>query len=199
MALWESNYRLSALHRVGDCPGVNFTAMTTTIPKNNVPHQDALEELDLSVVEWTCPVHEARVESPCRHPTKKGKPCKWSPAKLRKQAAKFLQMADGHVAGAQVFTDPDPSGRTPYKKLKAILWNALPDSGGGRRECPKCKRSKYQDDFELDHIEPLSKGGTDEDSNIQIICGPCNRKKGNLPESTAFPDSLPGFSGAWYG
>ena len=35
------------------------------------------------------------------------------------------------------------------------------------------------DIFEIDHINPRSKGGADVDSNLQLLCPPCNRKKGN--------------------
>lgn len=35
------------------------------------------------------------------------------------------------------------------------------------------------DIFEVDHISPRSKGGSDVDSNLQLLCPPCNRKKGN--------------------
>ena len=33
--------------------------------------------------------------------------------------------------------------------------------------------------FELDHIVPKSRGGTDVDSNMQLLCPSCNRKKSN--------------------
>lgn len=30
----------------------------------------------------------------------------------------------------------------------------------------------------IDHIVPLAKNGTDDESNLQLACGRCNRKKG---------------------
>ena len=33
--------------------------------------------------------------------------------------------------------------------------------------------------LELDHITPRSKGGRHTDSNLQQLCGWCNRTKGN--------------------
>jgi len=32
-------------------------------------------------------------------------------------------------------------------------------------------------EFHLDHIEPLVRGGRHEDANMQLLCVPCNRKK----------------------
>jgi len=32
--------------------------------------------------------------------------------------------------------------------------------------------------YHVDHIRPLAKGGTNTDDNIQLLCPPCNRKKG---------------------
>lgn len=35
----------------------------------------------------------------------------------------------------------------------------------------------YLSNYELDHIMPLSLGGTNEEVNLQILCRPCNRRK----------------------
>lgn len=42
--------------------------------------------------------------------------------------------------------------------------------------CPICKRTVVE--FELDHIQPLSRGGTNHPSNLWFICKKCNREKG---------------------
>ena len=36
--------------------------------------------------------------------------------------------------------------------------------------------------FEVDHVVPRSKGGTDHFDNLQLLCGHCNRIKGNRPQ-----------------
>lgn len=37
--------------------------------------------------------------------------------------------------------------------------------------------------FEIDHIQPWSRGGTHERANLALSCRPCNRSKGaKLPE-----------------
>ena len=45
----------------------------------------------------------------------------------------------------------------------------------GKCACCHKRLTKYH----LDHIMPLSRGGRNEDSNIQLLCQPCNQKKFN--------------------
>lgn len=46
--------------------------------------------------------------------------------------------------------------------------------------CPACGAAWDHDSHrpELDHIVPLSRGGTNDDANLRVICGRCNRSKG---------------------
>lgn len=41
--------------------------------------------------------------------------------------------------------------------------------------CALCGSSKHP---EIDHIIPIAKGGTNEISNLQVLCRKCNRSKG---------------------
>ncbi len=46
----------------------------------------------------------------------------------------------------------------------------------GRCQC--CKRKlRAGDDYEVDHIIALSKGGSDDDTNLQILCSGCHAIK----------------------
>lgn len=43
--------------------------------------------------------------------------------------------------------------------------------------CPICKEFFYASAMEADHIDPWSKGGKTVESNCQMLCLPCNRRK----------------------
>ncbi len=43
--------------------------------------------------------------------------------------------------------------------------------------CRSCGMPVADDDIHFDHIIPWSKGGPTHEANIQLLCGPCNRKK----------------------
>jgi hypothetical protein len=56
-----------------------------------------------------------------------------------------------------------------------------------RRDGGKCGYCGSTDNLEVDHIIPLSKGGSHSEDNFQTLCRPCNRKK---KDSNAFPELL---------
>jgi 5-methylcytosine-specific restriction endonuclease McrA len=45
-------------------------------------------------------------------------------------------------------------------------------------KCVACGRSFPAEKLTLDHIVPASKGGTHALSNLQLMCEPCNQRKG---------------------
>ncbi len=45
--------------------------------------------------------------------------------------------------------------------------------------CKLCNKSITKEKSQLDHIEPVSKGGKSEPSNLQFLCEKCNRGKFN--------------------
>lgn len=47
-----------------------------------------------------------------------------------------------------------------------------------RRDGGKCIECESKEKIEYDHIIPISKGGSNTERNIQLLCEKCNRKKG---------------------
>lgn len=47
-----------------------------------------------------------------------------------------------------------------------------------RRDGYKCQRCQSIHDLSIDHITPVVAGGGDEDENLQVLCVPCNSRKG---------------------
>ena len=96
-------------------------------------------------------------------------------------------------------TDSEAPKRS--RNIKDILWKTLGGviniGGNEMRVCPGCGRPHYRDAFHIDHIVPKSKGGPDVDSNLQLLCGSCNTKKGNrmtmkeLQASNGFTEAKP--------
>ena len=59
------------------------------------------------------------------------------------------------------------------KNIKHILY------GMQEGRCNGCLTHFPFQNFEVDHITPTSKGGADTDENLQLLCGYCNRVKGD--------------------
>lgn len=46
------------------------------------------------------------------------------------------------------------------------------------RDGHRCQECGATEDLSLDHVQPWSKGGTDTEENLRVLCGTCNRRKG---------------------
>jgi len=66
--------------------------------------------------------------------------------------------------------------RGAIKNYKAILNSLL------HKYKFKCVNCESKNNLTIDHIIPVSKGGTDDYSNLQILCKSCNSSKGNKTE-----------------
>lgn len=69
----------------------------------------------------------------------------------------------------------DRAGVRPNRRgsLSKDLRNRVYNRCG--KVCAKCGTDKR---LQVDHIVPVSKGGSDSMSNLQVLCQPCNLKKG---------------------
>lgn len=66
----------------------------------------------------------------------------------------------------------------PYQ-VRAAVW--LRDRG-------ICQRCQYRNPkpWELDHIVPWSAGGSDDSTNLRVLCEPCNQKRSNYDDRSTF-------------
>lgn len=60
------------------------------------------------------------------------------------------------------------------------------------RDGYKCQQCGSIEHLCIDHILPVSRGGDSSDENLQVLCLPCNTKKGNSIDSTSnrYPSNL---------
>ena len=72
-----------------------------------------------------------------------------------RKAAKAMRRAAGAIDAAVV----------------SFLMNAQ------RGKCAVCKASIAEGPYHLDHIKPLARGGTNQRTNLQLLCPPCNLSK----------------------
>ena len=63
-----------------------------------------------------------------------------------------------------------------YRKNKHVLF------GQQEGRCGGCRSPFEFRHFEVDHLVPRSRGGTDHTDNLQLLCGHCNRLKGDRPQ-----------------
>ena len=71
------------------------------------------------------------------------------------------------------FDIPLDRGGERSKNIKHLLY------GMQEGKCNGCLTHFPFQNFEVDHIIPASKGGADTDENLQLLCGYCNRVKGD--------------------
>ena len=96
---------------------------------------------------------------------------------MRLQQAMGSLFHHGYVtARTDIPRRTDIDAPIPYRQNKHILF--------GRQEgiCNGCRTEFPFRIFEVDHIIPKSRGGTDHIDNLQLLCPSCNRIKGDRPQ-----------------
>lgn len=94
-------------------------------------------------------------------------------AKKEKEKAKLAGIKRKITKKAQELYDciPSDDNREPIPdKVRLYVW---------QRDGGKCAKCGSQKNLEFDHIIPFSKGGSNTERNIQLLCEECNRAKSN--------------------
>jgi len=108
---------------------------------------------------------------------------KWIGIDIEKQAVNILieRLSDDAGIFKDFINTTDIPQRTdiqivePTKSIKERLYK---EQNG---VCNGCKTNFEIRNLEIDHIIPKAKGGGDYYENYQLLCGSCNRKKGDRP------------------
>jgi len=77
-------------------------------------------------------------------------------------------------SGARRRRPIDPKARIVLVRIPQEVREHVFDRDGGR-----CRRCGATQELELDHIIPLGRGGSNTEENLQVLCAPCIRSKGN--------------------
>ena len=70
----------------------------------------------------------------------------------------------------------EPERRRPSKTMKDLLY--LKQKG----KCNYCGKKMDIRYFHVDHKTPMARGGADTPANSQLLCAPCNNRKGNMTD-----------------
>jgi 5-methylcytosine-specific restriction endonuclease McrA len=120
-------------------------------------------------------------------------------------------------AGDDVIHTPTRAIRVP-KVIQLVRFDRLPNREvrftrrnifyRDRNRCQYCGRSFPQKELNLDHVKPISRGGTSCWENVVCACVPCNTRKGDqLPVEAGMrlvrrprkPAGLPMLRATWLG
>ena len=90
----------------------------------------------------------------------------------------YEEVQIGALLGKLIVREDIPK-RTDLGKLPPVKTHKKALFGEQRGICNGCRKNREFAEFEIDHIIPKAKGGTDHIDNLQLLCTPCNRMKGS--------------------
>lgn len=104
----------------------------------------------------------------------------------RRQAS--INRAKSTVAMTEVPITPSARGAIP-EDIKQLVWT---------RDQGRCRLCGSNVELQFDHIIPWSMGGATSPENLQVLCGPCNRRKGASVASPSLSPTDDAVPAGWY-
>ncbi len=87
---------------------------------------------------------------------------------FNKPISMLIMDSSEKVIGVGIKTEFDGCDRLISKKVKLAVW---------QRDKGMCVECGSKEKLEYDHIIPVTKGGSNTERNVQLLCEKCNRKK----------------------
>jgi len=105
----------------------------------------------------------------------------WAGVDLSERAVHLVRdrLRDTHGFFGDIIPRTDIPKRTDLGKLPSPKTHKKTLYGEQEGNCPGCYTHFESRHMEVDHIIARAKGGTDHVSNLQLLCGHCNRVKGD--------------------
>ena len=104
-------------------------------------------------------------------------PDEW-PEEMPKEMVEMGCTIYGHLCPVVKVNEPFTETKEPRRRgrsiPKATILRVVRRDNG---ICQVCGRALKDEEIEFDHIIPLSRGGSSEESNLRVTCKQCNRKK----------------------
>ncbi len=84
----------------------------------------------------------------------------------------------GHIYPVVFVAEDFTESQEPRRRSRSILrFVFLRVVQRDNSTCQICKKHLVAEEIELDHIIPMARGGSSEESNLRVTCLPCNRRK----------------------
>lgn len=89
----------------------------------------------------------------------------------------FNRRGDGSPDRCRSCRSNDQIPRRESYRAASLTWTKLAKVRSAASRCAYCSEELEAGDTHVDHIVPLSRGGSSRPENLAVVCGPCNRSK----------------------
>lgn len=97
---------------------------------------------------------------------------------LDAERAHRRRVREAHVAANERRLAAEEEGAKSVPRLRRPLTKQVKHAVW-QRDQGRCVDCGSREHLEYDHIIPFSRGGSDTERNLQLLCAPCNRSKGS--------------------